>query len=71
MKPPGLAITLREGALCFGVTQSNRAIDAIWQAAEECIDAGMDPKRVRQEFAEAWEHYSKERLKWQLQDLSK
>lgn len=59
------------GTLAIGVTQSNRATDKIWEAVEEAIGAGMTPEKVKREMAEAWEHFVKQQLKWDLEELRK
>lgn len=59
------------GALVIGVTQSNRAIDAIWGAVEEAIDAGMTPDKFKREMVAAWDHYREQQKRHELQELSK
>ena len=56
MKPSGISLGLRDGAVVMGLTHSSAAQDKIWEAVESAFDEGMTVKQFRQECAEAWEH---------------
>jgi len=64
MKPLGMSCGLK-------VIMPSRAEDAIWNAVQEAISAGMTAKQFRNEIAQAWEQESKDKLKSDLLDLSK
>ena len=55
-KPNGLSATLQ-------VLKPSRAEDAIWDAVQEAIDAGMTPERFKREVMQAWMHELSEETK--------
>jgi hypothetical protein len=71
MKPPGIALGLRDGKLHIGVTGSDRAADKLWEAVEEAILANMTPERFKREMVEAWAYHRKQQAEMELQELRK
>jgi hypothetical protein len=55
----------------FQVTRPTPAEDAVWEAVQRAIDAGMTPRQFRLEAAEAWEHLLREAGKAAADELSK
>jgi hypothetical protein len=71
-KPYGLSLGLTaDGNLRAGVNHPSRAEDAIWNAVEEAIDAGMTPERFKLEAAQAWEETLHSRAKDAAEELSR
>ena len=55
-KPYGLTALLQ-------VTTPNRATDAIWDAVEMAIEAGVTPLEFKREVVQAWHHALREKAK--------
>lgn len=51
------------GALRFGVTQSSRAEDQVWEAVAEAIAEGWSAKEFKCVAAEAWTYELKQKAK--------
>jgi uncharacterized protein YbdZ (MbtH family) len=54
MKPLGLTAT-------FQIVRPDRVQDAIWEAVEKAIDAGWQVENFRQEAAECWSEYLRQK----------
>jgi len=54
MKPNGVQVVIRDGALVMQVTPHDRVTDHIYDAVQEAIEAGWDAERLRREIREAW-----------------
>jgi hypothetical protein len=71
-KPSGISLTLDSyGDLRMRVTPTDRVADKIWEAVEEAIDAGMEPRAFRNEVVAAWEHELRERAKRAVKELGR
>lgn len=68
-KPLGISLDIIGGLPRMSVSQSDRAADAVWDAVEVAISAGMTPQQFRREAADAWEHVIKEEAKHARQEL--
>lgn len=56
-KPLGVALELdaQDWRLRVFVRQPSKVEDAVWEAVEQAIEAGWDPKRFKIEAEQAWE----------------
>ena len=71
MKPPGIEMVLRDGALCIGVTETNRVTDKVWAAVQEAIAAGWSPEKFRREAKDAWAYELDQNKRWDMQGWDK
>ena len=71
MKPNGLRLELRNGALEFRVSRPSHVEDAIWKAVEGAVDANWTVESFRAECAEAWRHKQKQDAKADAAQWSK
>jgi len=54
-KPTGLALELGvNGGLEMEIVRSSRTTDMIWDAVEDAVISGMEPKQFLKEAEEAW-----------------
>lgn len=53
-KPPGIGLSVREGAVTLSISKTSRAEDAIYDAVEEAQNEGMSPTRFVEIARSAW-----------------
>jgi len=71
MKPLGIEMTYGNSGLGMCVTKPNTAVDSIWQAVEDAIDANMTPQQFMSEVRKAWDQSRRDQNKADMAALSK
>lgn len=64
-------MTVGRDGIGMHVTQSNRALDAVWDAVEEAQSAGMTPQQFMREAQQAWEYYLREKTRVETEAFRK
>ena len=71
-KPSGISLGITAGGVpTMSVTHISRAEDAIWNAVQEAVDAGMTPEQFKREVAQAWTEELRAQAKRTMKELSK
>lgn len=71
MKPLGISLSITNQGPTMRLTQSNRALDQIWDAVQTAIACGLSPQQFKDEAAQAWEYELKDQAKDAVKVLSK
>ena len=71
-KPSGISLGINGNGLpTMRVTPISRAEDAIWNAVQEAVDAGMTPTQFKREVIQAWDEELRASAKRTMKELRK
>lgn len=69
-KPNGIGLTERNGLPTLQAIYPSRAEDKVWDAVEEAICAGWNPKRFITEAESAWAEVLKRHHKAEMEEFA-